>query len=73
MFEPNVRVRRLFEDMCSLLGRKPKSTTVSGFLSLTEEVARVMQVQPGWIFASIPVGSGPDAHNFNPIEIALMR
>lgn len=73
MFEPNVRIRRLFEDMCSLTGRKPKSTTAPGFLALTEEIARVMQVQPGWVSAYIPVGYEPVAHDLNEIEIAQAR
>lgn len=73
MFDPNVRVRRLFEDMCNLMGRKPKVTTTLGFLSLTSEIARVMQVQPEWMLASIPDTCQCDHIDYSPVEVAILR
>lgn len=74
MFEPNVRVRRLFEDLCHLAGRKPDNTLAPAFLSLTEEIARVLQVQPDWTFATLPEDTDVDITvNLEDIEKAVMK
>lgn len=73
MFDSNVRVRRLFEDMCNLIGRKPRVTTTLGFLSLTSEIARVMQVQPEWVLESVPDTYQCDNIDYSPVEVAILR